>query len=48
VGLVYFGCATHGAITTVEKRFGDIGRAQVRFAAVAVGLDLLCKAAGSA
>lgn len=48
VGLVYFGCATHGGITVVEKRFGDIGRAGVRLAAVAVGLDLLRKAAESA
>lgn len=48
VGLVYFGCATHGAITLVEKRFGDIGRVGVRLAAVAVGLDLLRKAAESA
>lgn len=48
VGLVYFGCATHDAITVVEKRFGDIGRAGVRSAAVAVGLDLLRKAAESA
>lgn len=48
VGLVYFGCATHGGITVVEKRFGDIGRVGVRLAAVAVGLDLLRKAAESA
>lgn len=48
VGLVYFGCATRGALTIVEKRFGDIGRAEVRLAAVVVGLDLLRKAAESA
>ena len=45
VGLVYFGCAAQGAVTTVEKRFGDIGRHEVRLAAVAVGLDLLRQAA---
>lgn len=45
VGLVYFGCGTRGAIATVEKRFGDIGRENVRIAAVAAGLDLLRQAA---
>lgn len=45
VGLVYFGCGTRGAIATVEKRFGAIGRENVRMAAVAVGLDLLRQAA---
>lgn len=44
VGLVYFGCGSRGAITTLERRFGDIGRTQVRLEAVAVALDLLCKA----
>ena len=44
VGLVYFGCGSRGAITILERRFGDIGRTEVRLAAVAVGLDLLCQA----
>lgn len=46
VGLVYFGCGQRGATTTYERRFGDIGRNQVRLAAVAVALDLLGQAAG--
>lgn len=45
VGLVYFGYGTRGAIATVEKRFGDIGRENVRMAATAVALDLLRQAA---
>jgi nicotinamide-nucleotide amidase len=45
VGLVYFGCGARGAIATLEKRFGDIGRTEVRLAAVAVALDLLREAA---
>ncbi len=48
VGLVHFGCARRGAIAaTVEKRFGDLGRTQVRLAAVAVALDLFVQAAGA-
>ncbi len=45
VGLVCFGCGTRGAITILEKRFGDIGRTEVRLASVAVALDLLYEAA---
>jgi len=44
VGLVYFGCGTRGKITTHERRFGDIGRMEVRLASIVVGLDLLCEA----
>lgn len=44
VGLVYFGCGARGKITTHERRFGDIGRTEVRLASVAVALDLLCEA----
>jgi len=48
VGLVHFGRARRGATpATVEKRFGDLGRTQVRLAAVAVALDLLFQAAGA-
>ena len=42
VGLVHFACALAGAGTiNVEKRFGDIGRAGVRMAAVETALGLL-------
>ncbi|MEJ8573189.1 CinA family protein [Microbaculum marinum] len=42
VGLVHFGAARRsGAVLHVEKRFGDIGRRQVRLASVAVAFDLL-------
>ncbi len=44
VGLVHFGIGQRGAIATVERRFGDIGRTEVRLASVAVALDLLCEA----
>lgn len=47
VGLVYFGCGASGAIMTAEKRFGDIGRTEVRMRSVSVALDLLCAAAGA-
>jgi nicotinamide-nucleotide amidase len=46
VGLVHFGLAKRsGAITAVESHFGDIGRDAVRFAAIAVALDLLLEGA---
>jgi nicotinamide-nucleotide amidase len=41
IGLVYFACGAVGAITILEKRFGDIGRSEIRLAAVATTLDLL-------
>lgn len=44
VGLVYFGYGSRGAVTTLERRFGDVGRNEVRLAAVATALDLLFQA----
>jgi nicotinamide-nucleotide amidase len=42
VGLVWFGLARHGApARTLEKRYGDLGRAGVRLAAVETALELL-------
>ena len=42
VGLVHFGCARRGGETqAVEKRLGDLGRTQVRRAALLCALDLL-------
>lgn len=42
VGLVHFGCATKGSgLTLREMRFGDMGRQEVRVAAVDLALDLL-------
>lgn len=41
VGLVHFACARrNGATLHREKRFGDIGRAEVRDASVEVALEL--------
>jgi nicotinamide-nucleotide amidase len=41
VGLVHFGFAVRGgAIETVERRFGDIGRGRVRAAAIETSLGL--------
>jgi nicotinamide-nucleotide amidase len=45
VGLVYFACGRAGAIVTLEKRFGDLGRRGIRLAAVENALDLLTDAA---
>lgn len=47
VGLVYFGFGRKGQIATLEKRFGDIGRSEVRQAAVECALDLLFAAIAS-
>lgn len=47
VGLVYFACGRGGAMPTLEKRFGDLGRRRIRLAAVAAALDLLFAAAKS-
>lgn len=42
VGLVHFGCAMKGLPTThAVRRFGDIGRAGVRFQTVIQALDML-------
>jgi nicotinamide-nucleotide amidase len=47
VGLVHFGLARRGgAIVAVEKRFGDLGRDGVRFAAIAMAIELLLEVAG--
>ncbi len=47
VGLVHFGFARRpDTIITVERRFGDIGRDQVRLASVEQGLRLLEEALG--
>jgi nicotinamide-nucleotide amidase len=47
IGLVYFACGRAGAILTLEKRFGDLGRGAIRLAAVATSLDLLSAAVES-
>jgi nicotinamide-nucleotide amidase len=47
IGLVYFACGRAGAMLTLEKRFGDLGRGAIRLAAVATSLDLLLAAAES-
>jgi nicotinamide-nucleotide amidase len=45
VGLVHFACAARDARPKlVEKRFGDIGRTEVRQKSVDVALDLLAEA----
>ena len=42
VGLVYFGCCGSGtAGTTIERRFGELGRDAVRMASVEQALSLL-------
>ena len=41
VGLVWFGVALGDRVKTVERRFGVLGRDQVRQAAVEVALDLM-------
>jgi nicotinamide-nucleotide amidase len=41
VGLVYFGYGRAGTIATLERRFGEIGRTEVRLASVETALDLL-------
>lgn len=46
VGLVYFACAREGMKTIiVEKRFGEIGRDEIREASVNAAFDLLRQAA---
>ena len=46
VGLVHFGLALRdGSVVHHEKRFGDLGRDQVRLEAVRFGLQLLIEAA---
>lgn len=41
VGLVHFAAAGPAGVIHVQKRFGDIGREQVRLASVGVALELL-------
>ena len=49
VGLVHFGCAAKGrALRHVERRFGDVGRGEVRRLSVLVALAMLAQAAVSA
>jgi len=46
IGLVHFGLARRGgAVITVERRFGDLGRDAVRSAALAMAIELLLEAA---
>ena len=45
VGLVWFGLARGGDVRTIEMRFGDIGRSEVRAASVETALRLLLEAA---
>jgi nicotinamide-nucleotide amidase len=47
VGLVFFGVARENTpTTTLEKRFGEIGRDEIREASVNAALELLRQAAG--
>jgi nicotinamide-nucleotide amidase len=48
VGLVDFACATKHATVAAERRFGDLGRSEVRLAAVAQALAMLAAAAARA
>ncbi len=49
VGLVHFGCARRdGSATTVERRFGDLGRGAVRLASVEQAISMLEAAARGA
>ncbi|GJD44670.1 Nicotinamide-nucleotide amidohydrolase PncC [Methylobacterium cerastii] len=41
VGLVHFGLATRGGVHHLERRYGDLGRAEIRRRAVLDALDLL-------
>lgn len=46
VGLVYLACTTAGGTSVIERRFGDIGRQQVRKASVLAALDLVLECVG--
>jgi nicotinamide-nucleotide amidase len=49
VGLVEFACASRGQATVLAtERFGDVGRARIRLAAVAKALSLLERSIGPA
>jgi nicotinamide-nucleotide amidase len=41
VGLVYLACATHEGTTVIERRFGAIGRDEVRARSVEAALELV-------
>jgi nicotinamide-nucleotide amidase len=42
VGLVHFACAgADGSVVTLERRYGDLGRAAIRLASVATALEML-------
>ena len=47
VGLVHFAAAGPGGLIHVERRFGDIGREEVRLASLRVALDLLLDRIGA-
>jgi nicotinamide-nucleotide amidase len=48
VGLVHFACAGPGAaIVAIERRFGDLGRSEIRTASAEQALELLERAASS-
>ena len=47
VGLVHFAASGPGGPTHVERRFGDIGREEVRLASLRVALDLLLDRIGA-
>ncbi|MEJ0052539.1 MAG: CinA family protein [Methylovirgula sp.] len=44
IGLVYFGYGRAGQIAILKKKFGDIGRSEVRLASIETALDLLFNA----
>lgn len=46
VGLVYLACATADGTRVIERRYGDIGRQQVREATVVTALDLVLECLG--
>jgi nicotinamide-nucleotide amidase len=47
VGLVHFACAGRdGEVVAVEKRYGPLGRGEIRLASVRTALDLLERAPG--
>jgi nicotinamide-nucleotide amidase len=46
IGLVYLACTTARGTTVIERRFGDIGRQQVREATVEAALDLVLECVG--
>ena len=48
VGLVYLACATGGGVEVREERYGDLGREQVRAAALRTALALLARGAAVA